>query len=428
VSRDAPVRVRFVVVNFNGGELTLRCLRTLLATEWPAASLEIVLVDNASTDGVVTGVRREFRVVRIVESAKNLGFGGGCNLGLVDLDRVDYVALVNPDAFVEPGWLRPLVSALERDPGLGAACPRTVLASPYREVRIDVVSDESPPRAIRVLDARVGGHEARSRVRFVAGVWGPEGDGTGGRWTRGATATMLVPSGAAATADTSAELLLAACEDARITVTAGASTASYDVDAMPRWYAVPEGGDARRYLNSAGVSIDREGFGHDRGYLEPDDGRYGDEEEVDAWSGTAVLLRAAYLRDVGTFDPRLFMYYEDIELSWRGAKRGWRYRYVPTALVYHEHSATAVAGSRFAEYHNERSRLLMLARHASPARATQAAVRSLLVTASYARRDASAAIGRPCVPEQHHSRTRLAAFGSFLRGAPAMARARRTGD
>ena len=59
------------------------------------------------------------------------------------------------------------------------------------------------------------------------------------------------------------------------------------------------------------------------------------------WCGAAVLLRRRYLEEVGRFDERLFMYAEDADLSWRGARRGWRYRYVPTSVVRHEHRASS---------------------------------------------------------------------------------------
>ena len=105
-------RVRVVVVNYNGGDLTVDCLRSLVATRWRADRLEVVLVDNASTDDVVARVRAELPVVTVIESGRNLGFAGGCNLGMRDRAGVDYVALVNNDATVDPEWLAPLVDAI----------------------------------------------------------------------------------------------------------------------------------------------------------------------------------------------------------------------------------------------------------------------------------------------------------------------------
>jgi N-acetylglucosaminyl-diphospho-decaprenol L-rhamnosyltransferase len=122
-------RVRVVVVNYNGGDLTVECLRSLVATRWRADRLEVVLVDNASTDGVVARVRTQLPVVTVITSDRNLGFAGGCNLGMRDRADVDYVALCNSDAVVDPEWLAPLVDALEQDSSLAAACPKVIYAA-----------------------------------------------------------------------------------------------------------------------------------------------------------------------------------------------------------------------------------------------------------------------------------------------------------
>src|SRR5205823_11350388 len=114
-------RVRAVVLNFNGGDLTLACLRRLRATEWPVGRFQVVLVDNASSDGVVDRTRDQWPDIRIITSDRNLGFAGGCNLALHDLHDVDAVALVNNDVLVEPGWLAPLARALGHNPRVGAA-------------------------------------------------------------------------------------------------------------------------------------------------------------------------------------------------------------------------------------------------------------------------------------------------------------------
>ena len=113
-------RVRVVVLNHNGGEDVLRCLGALLETEWPAGALDIVVVDNASTDGSVEKIAASHPEITVLPTGANLGFPGN-NLALRDLSTVGYVALVNNDAFVEPGWLAPLVAELEADGRIGAA-------------------------------------------------------------------------------------------------------------------------------------------------------------------------------------------------------------------------------------------------------------------------------------------------------------------
>ena len=86
-------RVGIVVVNYNGGDLTIDCLRSLVRTAWPAGQLRVVLVDNASSDGVAARVRSELPVVRVVERDTNDGFGAACNVGIAHLGDVDAVAL-----------------------------------------------------------------------------------------------------------------------------------------------------------------------------------------------------------------------------------------------------------------------------------------------------------------------------------------------
>ena len=107
----------------------------VLDSSWPPR-LRVVLVDNASEDGVVARVRAELPAVEVLENLENVGFGAGCNRGIRAAGDVDYVALVNNDATVEPGWLRPLVAALETDPGVGAACPKILFAGRYRDLEL----------------------------------------------------------------------------------------------------------------------------------------------------------------------------------------------------------------------------------------------------------------------------------------------------
>jgi GT2 family glycosyltransferase len=420
-------RVRVVVVDHDGRDLTVECLEHLVATDHPEGALEIVLVDNASRDPVTARVRRDLPRVRVIESDRNLGFAGGCNLGIGDLDGIDHVALVNNDATVPPGWLKPLIETLAMEPGVGAACPKILLADTFRELTVSSPTRRlrrGDPRevGVRVTGVRVGDAHRWRGTRFASGTWGPEvdGDGTDLQWTRG-TARVLVPADATAT---SCELRLDAPGPTPVTVACGDDRVTFTVGTDPQWYPVPFAGERVDVVNNVGTQLVADGYAADRGWLERDAGQFERNEDVFAWCGAAVLLRADYLREVGELDDRLFLYSEDVELAWRGLQRGWRHRLVPASVVRHVHSATSIRNPRTAVL-KERNRLLVLLRHASPKLVAKALLRYVLVTGSYARRDVAAPLLAREPVRPRVVRARLTALVGFGRLAPAMLASRR---
>lgn len=428
-SQPAP-RVRAVTVNFNGGPLTLECLAALHESDWPAECLEIVLVDNDSHDGVVETVRRELPDVRVIETGANLGFAGGSNEGMWDLDSVDYVALVNNDVKVTPAWLSPLVSTLEDDDGLGAACPKILFSTSF--VDVELTSSALPHRwgdprtlGVRVSGIQIDGDDVTNRTQFVSGFWGPQlGPGRRSEFQWTAERAILRVPAAPVTRARTARLELAARRPTKVVARSGDDLIELTVETEPRWFDVPLGGSPQDIINNVGSVLTDDGYGADRGYLEPDDGRFDAAQDVFAWCGAAVLLSKRYLSDVGMLDPDLFLYYEDLELSWRGRERGWRYRYVPSSVVRHVHAASSREHSRLFRYQNERNRLLVLARHAEPRAVLGAIGRFGLVTASYARRDVMVPILNAERPTGGIVGDRLRAFGGFLRHLPKALRSR----
>ena len=415
--------VRAVVLNYNGGDLTLDCLHRLRATEWPAGRFDVVLVDNASSDDVVPRTRYELPDVRIITSDRNLGFAGGCNLALRDLDGVDYVALVNSDVLVEPGWLAPLARALRRNPMVGAAGPKIVFAPHFREVELRCRAHrrgrfDSRRLGVRLSGTRVTGSDVWRDTQLADGFWGAEqgpAPESSFQWTS-ARAALRVPVAEQDPTD-ECQLRLAADEVTTVSVLSGGHQVELEVGTRPAWHTVPMHGRPFDVVNNVGTVLTGDGYGADRGYLERDHGQFENPEYVFAWCGGAVLLTTGYLRDVGLFDEQLFLYYEDLELAWRGRARGWRYRYVPDAVVRHVHSASTVEGSALFDYHNERNRLLVLTRHADSRLVVKALARYLLVTASYTRRDVVSPVLRGRAPHPRILLRRLQALGGYLRMA-----------
>ena len=101
-----------VLVTHNGWQHTAACLAQVFAQSF-AAPLEVIVVDNASSDGTPENIRNAFPQVKLIESAANLGFGAACNLGLEDAAG-DFYVLLNNDALVDAGQLEALVQAYQR--------------------------------------------------------------------------------------------------------------------------------------------------------------------------------------------------------------------------------------------------------------------------------------------------------------------------
>ncbi|MBI9114771.1 glycosyltransferase family 2 protein [Sanguibacter suaedae] len=249
-----PPRVRAVVVTWNGAHLVGPCLDSLLAQDLPDGEVEVVVVDNGSTDGTVALLERDYPGVRVLATGRNLGFAGGVEVGLAGLDS-PYAVLLNNDATFEPDAVRLLVEHLDRpeNAAVGAATARILLTD----------------------------QDAQGRV----------------------------------------------------------------------------------LVNSTGNVLTASGAATDRDWLVPADVEHS-PVDVFGFCGGAAALRAAALEEVGTFDPDLFLYYEDTDLSWRMRAAGWSVHYVRGAVAHHQHAASSDATSPLFRFYNTRNSLLVVARHA----------------------------------------------------------------
>jgi GT2 family glycosyltransferase len=111
-----------VIVNWNTRDLLDRCLQHVFASQGDI-SMEVIVVDNASSDGSPEMVRQKYPHVRLVVNNNNTGFSRANNQG-IELGRGRYILLLNSDAFVEPGALITLVMIMDTYPETGAAGSR----------------------------------------------------------------------------------------------------------------------------------------------------------------------------------------------------------------------------------------------------------------------------------------------------------------
>ena len=117
-------RLAIVIVNFNAREHLENCLASLAAAP-PLTTHEIVVVDNASTDGSASSVRSRWPAVTIFEQPENRGFASANNAG-IRATAGELVLLLNNDTIVPPGALDRLVARLDANRAVAVAGPRLV--------------------------------------------------------------------------------------------------------------------------------------------------------------------------------------------------------------------------------------------------------------------------------------------------------------
>ncbi len=118
-------RVTAIVLNWNGRRFLQPCLHALQAQTY--RDLEVIVVDNGSTDGSVEYLREQSSRVQLICNQHNLGFAVGNNQAIHASDS-PYVATLNNDARPEPGWLAALVAVMETNPQVGACASKMLFA------------------------------------------------------------------------------------------------------------------------------------------------------------------------------------------------------------------------------------------------------------------------------------------------------------
>lgn len=224
------MKIGIIIVNYNGKHLLEKNLQSVVDTEYE--DFEIIVVDNASVDGSIEYLKKNFSTVKIVESKENLGFGRGNNLGVKEYPNFDAYLFLNNDVSVPKDWLGRLVVTLQEKNDAGAVGPKIL-------------------------------------------------------------------------------------------------------------YSKEKLGNDSRIINSAGIYVDKHFMPYDRYDKEEDTQKYNVVEEVDAIMGGAFLIRRDVFEKTGGFNPKMFLYYEDIDLSLRIRDLGYKIYYNGNAEVYHDHMASS---------------------------------------------------------------------------------------
>lgn len=165
--------VILIILNFNGGDLVLRCVESALKMEY--RSLRTIVVDNGSADGSGDVIRERFPEVLVLHSPDNVGVSGGRNIGIRHAfkEKFDYLLFSDHDVIIAPDLLARLIEVTEYHPKIGIAGPvlysydhpgRVCSAGMrinFREVIVQVnrrKKDEDFAKPFILFDAVGGGH------------------------------------------------------------------------------------------------------------------------------------------------------------------------------------------------------------------------------------------------------------------------------
>jgi N-acetylglucosaminyl-diphospho-decaprenol L-rhamnosyltransferase len=163
------MRLSTIVVSWNTVEVTLRCLDALYAATPDGLAAEVIVVDNASSDGSADAVERAFPAVSVIRRSENGGFARANNEGIAGA-RGRFLLLLNSDAMPAPGAIERLLGHLQTHPACGMVAPQlrngdgSLQASCWRFPRWDTAALEAL-YLYRLMPRRKRGE------RLLAGYW-----------------------------------------------------------------------------------------------------------------------------------------------------------------------------------------------------------------------------------------------------------------
>jgi N-acetylglucosaminyl-diphospho-decaprenol L-rhamnosyltransferase len=155
-----PIDVSILVVSYNTRDLLSACLRTLSEAVAPF-SHEVIVADNASSDGSVAMLRREWPNVSVIEMGANTGFARATNRAMA-ASSGRYVLLLNSDTEASPGSIGKLIAFLDGSPAAAVAAPQLLNSD---------LTDQGTARAFPTASAFLFGRKALLTKLFPRNPW-----------------------------------------------------------------------------------------------------------------------------------------------------------------------------------------------------------------------------------------------------------------
>lgn len=127
-------KVSVIIPNYNGQKHLRTCIDSLHQLDFPREEYEIMVVDNASSDNSCEFILSTYPDVVLIKAEKNLGFAGGCNLGIKNSSG-EYIVLLNNDTKVEANWLKELIAVADSDEEVAIVGSKLVFMQPPHAIQ-----------------------------------------------------------------------------------------------------------------------------------------------------------------------------------------------------------------------------------------------------------------------------------------------------
>lgn len=361
--------VSVIIVNYNGKRYIDTLFNSLKELVLDDIRLEIVFVDNASSDDSVEYLSSKYNWdnINIVRSDKNTGFAGGNNLG-VKQSGGKYIVFLNNDTKVDKLWLKELYNRMIKDSNIGIINSKLLFF--YDFIKIQTKTNDK----FKIQkEVKINGKEYAVDNKF---------------------AKNLLLENKLTCFGHSYFYLPLIDDDSDYEIILNLSDYNKETDYIlikDNIYKPTEDGQIKlkftseeiiklktTLIQNAGSGINESFDGYDIGMSEEDGEQYCKEYEINNACGASFIMLKEDFIKVGMFDENFFMYYEDTDLSYRVKKLGKKIIYYPNSIVRHIHTGSSKEWSPFFIFHVVRNKALFVYKNISKKNGLKLLVKSCM--------------------------------------------------
>ena len=344
--------ISIIIVNYNGIKYLKNLFNSLINLKHDNIKFEVIFVDNASTDNSIQYIcdhkYKELIDIKLICNDENQGFAQGNNTG-VKSSSGEFVIFLNSDTAVDHQWLEKLYKCINSNYNFGMVASKLLFF--YDFIKISFLTQDKI-----VLDKKIkiNGIEYSIDNKFCKNLLYGEQLICLGNTEIGIPLLYGI-------ANYEIEFNILEYNMDTDYILACSQSINID-DNILRIKFTKEDILSFKYaiIQNAGSDINENYDGFDIGMGEADAPKYNFEREINLGCGAAIILRREDFDNVGGFDERFFMYYEDVDLSFKIKSLGKKIIYCPEAVVRHIHTGSSKEWSPFFSYHVYRNKLLFI--------------------------------------------------------------------